>query len=570
MFYAFITLLLLLGAYLLELERNIVIGVVGAWTLGAIGMRLLESYFDRLRGKSTRELERLREEVEEWFGSIVGQPVNTEEKWKEFCRRITSIYGYDVALIHLREKDRFVAHVGTGIDLNEIGQDVIGSDSQLVTDLNASDGTIDLMAPSYAGFDLGTLVSRYRIREAYPLRSDGEIEGIMFLGSDSGESSEDKQENIMSLCRLAGRHLLRADAGSGEAVQSPSWVETSNSQYFEITSKLHKIYNEGLLFETFASSLKRLFNPGLCILCLPKEDSSQLSLDIMCGASDKELAGHVIESKSAVFDFLVRKPNVYPISELIELTGNNPDLVFLQQSGVELVAPIAVSLDRVGLLAMSKRPGDERAYSNREREMLFSLCQTIEIVLENIQQFKKIEELSYTDSMTRLYNYRYFYKRLNEEILRARRFNRYLALAIFDLDDFKVFNDSYGHQTGDYLLRQLGSLLLDSVRTIDIVCRYGGEEFCVIMPESDQDSCVQFMERLRVKVVDHQFRNRFSDERHTITVSAGGGIFPTDARRGDRLIYCADMALLEAKKAGKNVSRMFSQLNPETNSQVKE
>ena len=92
----------------------------------------------------------------------------------------------------------------------------------------------------------------------------------------------------------------------------------------------------------------------------------------------------------------------------------------------------------------------------------------------------------------------------------------------------------------------------------------------MIMPESDEDSCVQFMERLRVKVVDHQFRNRFTDERHTITVSAGGGIFPTDARRGDRLIYCADMALLEAKKAGKNLSRMFSQLNPESNSQIKE
>lgn len=570
MFYAFITLLLLLGTYLLKLEREVVIGVVGAWTLGGIAMRLLETHFDRLRGRSTRELERLSKEAEKWFDNLVRQEVSAEEKWKKFCRQITSMYGYDVALIHLREKDRFVAHVGSGIDLNEIGQEVINHDSQLVTDLDVSDRTVDLKAQSYAGFDLGTLVSKYRIREAYPLRSDGRIDGIMFLGSDSGESSEDKQESIMSLCRLAGRHLLRTEANRGEAAQSHSRVDISNSQFFDISSKLHKIYNEELLFETFSSSLKRLFNPRFCILCLPKEDSSQLALNIVCGSEDKELAGHVIESKSAVFDFLVRKPNVYPIDELLELTGNNPDLLFLQQSGAELVAPIAVSLDRVGLLGLSKRPGDEPGYSSREREMLFSLCQTMEIVLENIQQFKKIEELSYTDSLTRLYNYRYFYKRLNEEILRARRFNRYLALAIFDLDDFKVFNDSFGHQTGDYLLRQLGRLLLDSVRTIDIVCRYGGEEFCVIMPESDEDSCVRFMERLRVKVADHQFRNRFTDEMHTISVSAGGGIFPTDARRGDRLIYCADMALLEAKKAGKNLSRMFSQLNSESNSLMQE
>jgi diguanylate cyclase (GGDEF)-like protein len=570
MFYAFITLLLLVGAYLLRIERDIVIGVVGAWTLGGIAMRLLETHFDRLKGRSTRELERLSKEAEKWFGSLVRQEVSTVEKWKKFCERITSMYGYDVALIHLRDKDRFVAHVGSGVDLAEISREVISHDSQLVADLEASDRTIDLKAPGYAGFDLGTLVSKYRISEAYPLRSDGRIDGIVFLGSGSGKFSEYRQENVLALCRLAGRHLLRAEPNPGLATQSPSLVDTSNSQYFEISSKLHKIYNEELLYETFSSSLKRLFNPDFCILCLPKEDSSQLSLNIVCGSNDKELAGHVIESKSAVFDFLVRKPNVYPIGELLELTGNNPDLLFLQESGAELVAPIAVSLDRVGLLGLSKRLGDERGYSSRELEMLFSLCQTLEIVLENIQQFKKIEELSYTDSMTRLYNYRYFYKRLNEEILRARRFNRYLALAIFDLDDFKVFNDSFGHQTGDYLLRQLGSLLLDSVRTIDIVCRYGGEEFCVIMPESDEDSCVQFMERLRVKVVDHRFRNRFTDEKHTITVSAGGGIFPADARRGDRLIYCADMALLEAKKAGKNVSRMFSQLNPESNSKMKE
>ncbi|MFH2057243.1 MAG: GGDEF domain-containing protein, partial [bacterium] len=171
---------------------------------------------------------------------------------------------------------------------------------------------------------------------------------------------------------------------------------------------------------------------------------------------------------------------------------------------------------------------------------------------------EKIEEMSYTDSMTGLYNYRYFYKRLKEEILRAQRFSRSLALVIFDIDGFKVFNDTHGHQAGDQLLRQLGKLLAASVRSLDVVSRYGGEEFCIIMPEPGPDDCRTFMERLRKKILEQRFRSKFSNEQHRITVSLGGAIYPNDAQRVDRLIYCADMALLEAKESGRNKSCMYA------------
>jgi diguanylate cyclase (GGDEF)-like protein len=509
-----------------------------------------------------------------WLDELVASDLSLEEKLQDFCRKIASTYGYEVVLIHLKDRDGFIAHAGLGVDLNEISEEVIQHDSRLVEDLKAAEGTVDLSTKNYASFDLKTLVARYAVREAYPLGSDGSVEGIMFLGSSTFGYSNSKQESILSLCRLVGQHLF----GGGddlEAGVSSTLIDTASvspglagipgrSQYFDIVSKLHKIYNEDLLFETFSLSLKTLFNPAFCFLCLPNEESSRLSVDIRYGSGAKELRGHAIEGKSAAFDLLVRRPDAYPVESLLDLTGNDTDIKFLHKHGTELITPIRVSEKRIGLLGMSKPHGDDTGYTAGDREMIFALCQTVEIVLENIQQFKKIEELSYTDSMTRLYNYRYFYKRLNEEILRARRFNRHLALAIFDLDDFKVFNDSFGHQAGDYLLRQLGALLVGSVRTIDIVCRYGGEEFCVIMPESDEESCSGFMERLRLKVANHQFRSRFSNEIQTITVSAGGGIFPADARRCDRLIYCADMALLEAKRAGKNACRMFNQLRSQS------
>jgi diguanylate cyclase (GGDEF)-like protein len=144
-------------------------------------------------------------------------------------------------------------------------------------------------------------------------------------------------------------------------------------------------------------------------------------------------------------------------------------------------------------------------------------------------------------------------------MLRAQRFDRHLALAIFDVDGFKVFNDTYGHLSGDFLLEQLGKLLIKSVRSIDIVSRYGGEEFCIIMPESDAADCMNFMERLRVIILSEEFKDKFSSEYHRITVSLGGAIYPNDAQRIDRLVYCADMALLQAKGTGKNKSFMFDE-----------
>jgi diguanylate cyclase (GGDEF)-like protein len=134
-----------------------------------------------------------------------------------------------------------------------------------------------------------------------------------------------------------------------------------------------------------------------------------------------------------------------------------------------------------------------------------------------------------------------------------------LALVIFDIDDFKIYNDTYGHQAGDCVLKQLGELLSLTVRSIDVVSRYGGDEFCVIMPESDQDECFKFMERLRKAIMNHSFKDQNEGHEHNITVSLGGAIYPHDARTVDRIIYCADMALLKAKSLERNKSVMHAE-----------
>jgi len=159
--------------------------------------------------------------------------------------------------------------------------------------------------------------------------------------------------------------------------------------------------------------------------------------------------------------------------------------------------------------------------------------------------------------MTQIYNYRYFYKRLSEEVLRAKRYDRELALVILDIDNFKSFNDNYGHQAGDLVLRQLSDLITKTIRSIDVVSRYGGEEFCIIMPDTGIGDCETFIERLRCQIADFKFESELFPQGGKISVSVGGAVYPHYASMPDRLIYCADMALLKAKSLGRNRAVMY-------------
>jgi diguanylate cyclase (GGDEF)-like protein len=237
----------------------------------------------------------------------------------------------------------------------------------------------------------------------------------------------------------------------------------------------------------------------------------------------------------------------------------------LLATGFHIGARLSFNRDSFGVIFLGEKT-DGAKYRQMDLDILSILVNTTVMAYKNIVHYKSIEELSYIDGMTELYNYRYFYKRLTEEVHRAKRFDRKLALVILDIDDFKTYNDNFGHQAGDQLLKQLGRLLSRTVRSIDVVSRYGGEEFCVIMPESNADECFTFMERLRKSIMSFAFKSEvestgeeFQKHEHNITVSLGGAIYPQDAHTVDRLIYCADMALLKAKSANKNRSLMYEE-----------
>jgi len=201
--------------------------------------------------------------------------------------------------------------------------------------------------------------------------------------------------------------------------------------------------------------------------------------------------------------------------------------------------------------------GDNRRLSIPEQHRLERWLCRFKLALDNQRRIAHLEALSYTDATTGIFNCRFFKRRLGEEITRARRFDRPLSLVIFDLDDFKILNDTYGHLAGDQILREIAELLLVTIRSIDIACRYGGDEFVVIMPETEGKDCICFTHRLQRTILDHTFRLGRGGENEQISVSMGTAVFPSHADGPERLFWCADMAMLSAKEAGRNQVVMY-------------
>jgi diguanylate cyclase (GGDEF)-like protein len=168
-----------------------------------------------------------------------------------------------------------------------------------------------------------------------------------------------------------------------------------------------------------------------------------------------------------------------------------------------------------------------------------------------VDRTERLRILSTHDGLTDLYNRGYFNERLVEEVLRARRYQRPLALSILDLDHFKQVNDERGHVAGDVALRGFSGVLRDAVRRTDIVARFGGEEFAVIFPETTADDALAKLERVRQEVERTPIDLPKGGKLH-LTFSAGVASSPSDGERPDELVTRADARLLAAKASGRN------------------
>jgi diguanylate cyclase (GGDEF)-like protein len=214
-----------------------------------------------------------------------------------------------------------------------------------------------------------------------------------------------------------------------------------------------------------------------------------------------------------------------------------------------LLVPLRVNGRLKGLLKLDRRLAP---FEEDERESASIFGSQAAITLENAHFYSLNKRLATTDGLTGLYNHRYFQERLALELQKAERTGHPLSLALTDIDFFKKFNDSFGHQEGDAVLRKVAVMLKDLVRPgQDIVCRYGGEEFVVIMPQCDIVEARQVMDQLRAHCAAHLTGGNDTETR-AITLSIGLCTYPQGAKEQRELIHSADEALYKAKEQGRN------------------
>ena len=174
-----------------------------------------------------------------------------------------------------------------------------------------------------------------------------------------------------------------------------------------------------------------------------------------------------------------------------------------------------------------------------------------------LSEYERTERSAITDYLTGLFNRGHFDDCLKKEINRCRRYGQTASLVVLDLDDFKSVNDRYGHPAGDAVLRDVGRLLVQRVRDIDVAARFGGEEFAIILPETRRTSAFVVAERMRSEI--QRYFKRKSSDGHDLRVTISGGIaaYPEDADTTDGLLARADEALYSAKRSGKNRVSIF-------------
>lgn len=360
-------------------------------------------------------------------------------------------------------------------------------------------------------------------------------------------SHEDEQE-VFDLCHIVS---FLSDSIAARNDYSRKMKEMSVLNF--ATSGLNLMFEKpDVLYSSILDTAVRLSSAEKGSLMLAENGSGELSVkavrginkwlvqDLKIGAGEG-IAGKVFResvpviSKNIEKDFSLRKRPNYKTPSFISI-------------------PLKVGEETIGVLNVSDKISGE-VFAEEDLAMIYHFANYASIALKGSKYYslaEQMKELSITDSLTDLYNRRYFQDRLSEEVDRSDRHKLNFSLSIIDIDDFKLFNDTEGHPAGDDVLKRLSRIINDALRAIDVLARIGGEEFAIIMPQTDKDEAYFVAERIRNSVKEKMTRTWKFYPKDNITVSIGICTFPVDGDRSKKLISNADKALYRAKMNGKD------------------
>jgi diguanylate cyclase (GGDEF)-like protein len=328
-----------------------------------------------------------------------------------------------------------------------------------------------------------------------------------------------------------------------ELVHRAQQLEALNSIGREIAASL----DLDRVFETIHAQCARLVDAASFAIALYNKERAEVQYAYLVRDGQRREPRVDPLGRDAV-SWVIKSGRSVHVRDLMEARQEQRIDLSDMDSGLRSVLAIPlVRLDSevIGVLSVASPRAD--AYTQRHQETLAAIGQTAAIAIENARYY----EMATVDQLTRLYLKDYFHQRLDEELNRARRYGHAFSVLMMDIDSFKGINDEHGHLAGDRFLRRVGEVIQSSLRSHDIPCRYGGEEFSILLPETESLEAIVIAERIRRTVGD--IRIREGKKLFGTTMSIGISSYPKSARRSTaELLKKADAALYQAKREGKD------------------
>jgi len=413
------------------------------------------------------------------------------------------------------------------------------------------------MLPKEAGRYLGHPAQRTaRAFLGVPMLEDGVIRGVLVANRfEARNFIEDDEKRFDAI----SREVLRA-VESERIFANMDRMRHEQERFFEAFALL----NDALKLDVAAT---RLLEAVDCIKPLDflavtsyQENTGEHTVLRMRSRLNKarEWEGQTFKnSEGGLVAMAIKNDRPLPYVPLTEQTISGPQQIFGKKGRFDLksvkVFPMSDHNQSVGTLVVgSKDP--EKELSKAEFRMLETVAAHAAITLSNAAMYRKMETMATTDGLTGLSNRRRFLELVEEAIARAERFGRRVSILMVDADHFKSVNDNYGHPVGDMVLRKIAKILGDEARRVDVVGRYGGEEFIAMLDETNMAGALQVGERMRQQIADCLIQGEFG--RIQVTVSMGLATYPDHGSSVEKLIEAADQALYAAKENGRNQVRV--------------
>ncbi|MCI7576885.1 MAG: sensor domain-containing diguanylate cyclase [Spirochaetia bacterium] len=307
---------------------------------------------------------------------------------------------------------------------------------------------------------------------------------------------------------------------------------------------------ESILY--IAMAQMRVTGAGIFVLDELKDESGYILSDNYSGIAIDPAVEYRIPIQSKLVEFFTSSTNVYALSELREYVPDCKDLDIIETLKPSLVVPLILKNRLNGILVLGERifiDGIDSSYTSYERDEIQTIASLASVAVHNASL---IEQAS-TDMMTHLKLKFFFFNILEDKLDNAFAQNEKLSIVMFDIDFFKKFNDTYGHACGDYVLQHVAKIIKDSIRDEDMACRYGGEEFTVMLCGTDKEGAFLVAERIRKRIEDSVLS--YEGNEMKLTISGGISVFSVEdnpVRSARLLVDQADKALYMSKENGRN------------------